>query len=71
MDTDELDGYLRQAACPEDVRAHIEQLARSGHVDEGLLSLAEYRVQLLGELHTVDHRLFCLDRVIDDIKATL
>lgn len=71
MNTDELDEYLRQADCPGDIRARVERLVGGGHADEGLLSLAEYRVCLLDQLHTADHRLSCLDRVISDIMTAM
>ena len=69
MDVETMEGYLEQAACPEPVRAQVEQLVSNGHGAEGLPLLAGHRARLLGELHEVDRRLMCLDRVIADISA--
>lgn len=56
--------YLEQARCPQELCKQVARLAEDGRGAEALPALAEHRMALLAESRDCNQRLDCLDHAI-------
>ena len=67
--TEDLDGYLMQADCPDELRIRCIELARDRRAAEVVPQLAAHRMGLLAASRAACARLECLDRAIHLITS--